>query len=63
MEKAGNKAPEEGVQISLEIIEKIKGKRGVNGLHLMTLGWESIVERILRDSGLFPAYDNLPDHN
>jgi len=55
MEKAGNKAPEEGIQILLEIIEKIKDKKGVNGLHLMTLGWESIVERIIRDSGLLPA--------
>ncbi len=57
MEKAGDKAPEEGVQIALEIIEKIKDKRGVNGIHLMTLGWESIVERIVREAGLLTSSD------
>lgn len=52
MEKAGDKAPEEGIQISLELIDKIKNKKGVNGIHLMTLGWEHIVQRIVRESGL-----------
>ena len=50
MEKAGNGEAEEGVQIILEIIESLKGKKGINGIHLMTLGWEEIVERIVRES-------------
>jgi 5,10-methylenetetrahydrofolate reductase len=53
MEKAGESAPEEGVQIALELIESIKRKQGVNGIHIMTLGWESIVQRIVTESGLF----------
>ena len=52
MEKAGESAPEEGVQIALELIDKIKRKRGVNGIHIMTLSWESIVRRIVTESGL-----------
>ncbi len=52
MEKAGESAPEEGVQISLEIIEKLKHKQGVRGIHIMTLGWEAIVERLVKESGL-----------
>jgi methylenetetrahydrofolate reductase (NADPH) len=52
MEKAGDGAAEEGVQILLEIIDSLKGKKGVNGIHIMTLGWEDIVERIVRESGL-----------
>lgn len=52
LEKAGEAAPEEGVQIALEIIEAVKGKQGVNGIHVMTLGWESIVKRLVTDSGL-----------
>jgi methylenetetrahydrofolate reductase (NADPH) len=52
MEKAGDSAPEEGVQIALELIESIKRKQGVNGIHIMTLGWESIVKRIVSESGL-----------
>jgi methylenetetrahydrofolate reductase (NADPH) len=49
LEKAGEKAPEEGIQIALEIIDSVKNKKGVNGIHLMTLGWESVVERIVNE--------------
>ena len=52
MQKAGEGAPEEGVQITLELIESIKKKQGVNGIHIMTLGWESVVKRIVNESGL-----------
>jgi methylenetetrahydrofolate reductase (NADPH) len=52
MEKAGEGAPEEGIQIALELIASIKKKKGINGIHIMPLGWESAVERIVRDSGL-----------
>ncbi len=52
MEKAGESAPEEGVQIALEFIDKIKRKQGVKGIHIMTLGWEAIVERLVRESGI-----------
>jgi methylenetetrahydrofolate reductase (NADPH) len=48
---AGN-ASEEGVQIALELIEKVKGKQGVNGIHLMAVGWEEIVPRIVTEAGL-----------
>ena len=54
MEKAGEGAPEEGVQIALELIDSVKSKKGVNGIHLMTLGWEEVVERIVTESGLRP---------
>jgi methylenetetrahydrofolate reductase (NADPH) len=49
LERAGDGAAEEGVQIALEVIEKVKGKKGVNGIHIMTLGWEEIVERLVRE--------------
>jgi len=54
-EAAGN-ASEEGVQIVLELIEKIKTKhgQGVNGLHIMAVGWEEIVPRIVTEAGLLP---------
>ena len=41
-----------GVEIALDIIEKIKTKQGINGLHLMSVGWESVVPRIISESGL-----------
>jgi methylenetetrahydrofolate reductase (NADPH) len=52
-ESAGN-ASEEGVQIALELIEKIKGKQGVHGIHIMAVGWEEIVPRIVTEAGLAP---------
>jgi methylenetetrahydrofolate reductase (NADPH) len=52
MEKAGEAGPEEGVQIALELIDSIKKKQGIHGIHIMTLGWEAIVERLVKESGL-----------
>ena len=53
LEKAGASASEEGVQIALEVIDSVKGKKGVNGIHIMSLNWESVVPRIVLESGLF----------
>ena len=52
IEKAGTSAPEEGVQIALEIIDKVRMKKGISGIHLMTMGWEPVVGRIVTESGL-----------
>ena len=54
METAKDKGneKEEGVQITLELIEKVKSKQGVHGIHLMTVGWEEIVPRIVKEAGL-----------
>jgi methylenetetrahydrofolate reductase (NADPH) len=54
MEDAKNKGneQEEGVQITLELIEKIKIKQGVHGIHIMAVGWEEIVPRIVKEAGL-----------
>jgi methylenetetrahydrofolate reductase (NADPH) len=52
MEQAGDGAEEEGVQIALELIEAVKDKQGVNGIHLMAVGWEEIVPRIVTEAGL-----------
>lgn len=54
MEKAdaaGN-AQEEGIQVALELIEKLRQYKEVNGLHLMTVGWEEIIPRLVHDAGL-----------
>jgi methylenetetrahydrofolate reductase (NADPH) len=52
-DRAGN-AREEGVQIALELIHQVKKyhKQGVNGIHLMPVGWDEIVPRIIRDADL-----------
>lgn len=51
IEDAGDSAQEEGINIALEFIDSIKKFRGINGVHLMTLGYEHIIERIVKESG------------
>jgi methylenetetrahydrofolate reductase (NADPH) len=52
-DKAGN-AQEEGIQIALEIIGKIKTyeKQGISGIHLMPVGWDEVIPRIVTEAGI-----------
>ncbi len=50
MEKARD-PKEEGVQITLEIVDRVRRLPGVNGLHFMAVGWESIVPRLVKKTG------------
>lgn len=54
LERASD-AKEEGVQIALEIVERVRRLPGVNGIHFMAVGWESIVPRLVHEAGLRPA--------
>ncbi len=47
-------AKEEGVKICLEIIEQLKEIEGIHGIHIMAVGWESIVPTIVEKAGLLP---------
>jgi methylenetetrahydrofolate reductase (NADPH) len=60
MEKSAH--PEEmGLEIALSLIEKVKQLPGVSGIHLMSVGWEAILPRLLHEAGLFtsPGESNL----
>ena len=47
----------EGIQIALETIKEVRKIDGINGLHLMGVGWtESIVE-LVKGAGLYPRPD------
>jgi methylenetetrahydrofolate reductase (NADPH) len=61
-DKAGN-AQEEGVQIALELARKIKGyeRQGIHGLHIMPVGWEDIVPRIVTEADLLPKDFKKPE--
>ncbi len=61
MEAAGDGAQEEGVQIAFELIEAVRDKQGVNGIHLMAVGWEEIVPRIVTEAGLLPQGFAAPE--
>jgi 5,10-methylenetetrahydrofolate reductase len=45
-------AKEEGVQIALEIVERVKRLPGVNGVLFMAVGWEAIVPSLVKEGGL-----------
>lgn len=63
LEKAGDGEKEEGVQITLELIDQIKGMGGVNGFHLMPVMWESVVPRIVAEAGLLPPDFVAPENH
>ena len=48
------KAQEEGIQIALELITAIKKYhgQGIHGIHLMPVGWDEVVPRIVVEAGL-----------
>ena len=54
MQNAAEKGGEqvEGLQIAAELIEKIRLKEGINGIHLMPVGWESIVPKLVQAAKL-----------
>ncbi len=54
MESAGEDGEREGVQIALELIEEVKRRGGVQGIHLMPVMWEAIVPRLVTEAGLLP---------
>jgi methylenetetrahydrofolate reductase (NADPH) len=53
MEGAKN-VKEEGVKISLEIIDQLKEVEGIHGIHIMAVAWEDIVPVIVERAGLLP---------
>jgi methylenetetrahydrofolate reductase (NADPH) len=47
-------AKEEGVRISLDLIEQLREIEGVHGVHIMAVAWEDIVPVIVERAGLYP---------
>ncbi|HIC95173.1 TPA: methylenetetrahydrofolate reductase [Candidatus Bipolaricaulota bacterium] len=47
-------AKEEGIAISLEIIEQILEIPGVHGIHIMAVGWEEVIPEIVSRARLLP---------
>jgi methylenetetrahydrofolate reductase (NADPH) len=48
---------ETGLEIALELIHEIRTVPEVDGLHIMSVGWEKILPRLLREAGLTPKTD------
>jgi methylenetetrahydrofolate reductase (NADPH) len=64
MDAAGDKNAEQevGVQIALEIIEKLKNTPKLAGMHIMAVHWEEIVPRLIEESGVpRPVVESLEE--
>jgi len=48
------KQPEEGINICVESIQRLKEVEGVRGFHIMAIEWEEKVLEIVERSGLLP---------
>jgi methylenetetrahydrofolate reductase (NADPH) len=51
----GEAQQEEGVQIALEILTKLRDTPGIRGVHIMAIHWESIVPRLVAEAGIAPG--------
>ncbi len=48
------KQPEEGINICVESIQRLKELKGVSGFHIMAIEWEEKVPEIVERGGLYP---------
>jgi len=52
---AGDKVAEEGIKIAVETIRRLRGKKGISGVHIMPLGWEAAVPQIIKEAEAGPG--------
>jgi methylenetetrahydrofolate reductase (NADPH) len=48
------KQADEGIQIAIEQIERLKECKGISGFHIMAIEWEKRVPEIVERAGLYP---------
>jgi methylenetetrahydrofolate reductase (NADPH) len=51
------KQAEEGINICVESIQRLKEVEGVRGFHVMAIEWEEKVPEIVERAGLYPRPD------
>jgi len=54
LETAGADAADEGVRLTVEVVKGLREVDGIAGVHVMGLGKEEPVRRVIEDSGLLP---------
>jgi methylenetetrahydrofolate reductase (NADPH) len=50
----------EGIRIALEIVEQVRRIPGVSGVHLMSIGNEEGIVRVVEEAGLLPRPSSVP---
>jgi len=53
------KQPDEGINICVESIQRLKEVEGVKGFHIMAIEWEDKVPEIVERTGLYPRPDTV----
>ncbi|MFH2011872.1 MAG: methylenetetrahydrofolate reductase [Pseudomonadota bacterium] len=48
------KKAEEGINICIETIQRLREIEGIHGVHIMAIEWEEMVQEIVKRAGLFP---------
>ncbi len=54
LERAGDDAEEVGMGYTIDVVQGIRGIDGVAGVHLMSMGRDDVVARVVEGAGLFP---------
>ena len=54
LERAGDDAEEVGIGHTIDVVQGIRGIDGIAGVHLMGMGRDDMVARVVEGAGLFP---------
>ncbi len=60
LERAGEDAEEVGIGLTIDVVQGIRGIAGVAGVHLMGMGRDDVVARVVEGAGLFPRPTGVP---
>mgnify|MGYP000665945696 CR=1 FL=1 len=52
--KARELQEQEGIKITIELIHQVLETPGVKGVHIQAIEWESVIEGIVKQAGLYP---------
>jgi methylenetetrahydrofolate reductase (NADPH) len=54
LDEAGDEAEVAGLELTIRIVEQVRGIEGVSGIHVMGLGRDDLVVKVVEGAGLFP---------
>jgi methylenetetrahydrofolate reductase (NADPH) len=54
LEEAGPRAEDVGVDMAIELVQGLRATPGIAGVHIMALGRDEVIRRVVEGAGLFP---------
>ena len=54
LEEAGPRAEDVGVDMAIELVQGLRAIQGIAGVHIMALGRDEVIRRVVEGAGLFP---------